>query len=87
MKNDGGRPRPQIGSKEFAQQGAEAQRARHPASRTTAAARAASPGNLDNWLREVKAEFPDISDGDALTMAKARQSQHFRNVGAGRKAG
>lgn len=72
---------------EYARAGSDAQKARHPATELTAAARASSPGNLDRWLAEVRAEHPDISDSDAEQMARARQSEHFRKIGAARRAG
>lgn len=76
---------PRIG--EYAKQGSDAQKARHGASQLTEAARSASPGNIERWIAEVRAEHPDLSDADVLTMAEARQSEHFRRVGAARKAG
>jgi hypothetical protein len=78
------RGNPRIG--EYAKAGSDAQKARHRATDLTAAARERSPANLERWLAEVRAEHPDISDSDAERMARARQSEHFRKVGAARRA-
>lgn len=70
----------------YARQGSDAQKARHPATELTAAARERSPGNLNRWIAEVRAEYPDASDRDVEQMARARQSAHFRAIGAASRA-